>query len=168
MNDLEVRIVKLEPMRVASALGFGPSPETVAWNKIVAFIKSQGWLDELESFRFFGFNNPDPSPGSPNYGYEQWITVGPDVEGMDDIKIIDFPAGSYAVARCEGLSSIGSVWRQLVNWHEDSQYTKPSNYYQCLEEVLNPSVFITREGNFVETQEAHEGVIFDLYLPVSE
>ena len=31
MSDLEVRIVKLEPMRVVSFLGFGESPEELAW-----------------------------------------------------------------------------------------------------------------------------------------
>lgn len=167
MNDLEVKIVKLEPMRVASALGFGLSPEPIAWEKIISFVKSKGWLANLESHRFFGFNNPSPSPGSPNYGYEQWITVGPDVQGSDEVKIIDFPGGSYAVARCEGISNIGKVWGQLVAWHEDTQDQKPPNYYQCLEEVINPSAFITPDGEFQESEEAHEQVVFHLYLPVT-
>ena len=25
--------------------------------------------------RLFGYNNPDPTPGSSNYGYDVWITV---------------------------------------------------------------------------------------------
>ena len=33
MSDLDVRIVKLEPVRVASFHGFGESPEDEAWNK---------------------------------------------------------------------------------------------------------------------------------------
>ncbi len=33
MNELEVRIVRLEPMRVASAQGFGQNPEEIAWSK---------------------------------------------------------------------------------------------------------------------------------------
>jgi len=168
MNDLTIRIVKLEPLRVATALGFGPSPEPLAWEKIIGFLKTQDWLGDLESHRFFGFNNPNPSPGSPNYGYEQWVTVGPEVEAGDDIKIIDFPGGTYAVARCEGLADIGKIWKQLVTWHEDSPYEKPPNFYKCLEEVLNPGVFITPEGDFIETEAAYNGVIFDLYLPVAE
>jgi DNA gyrase inhibitor GyrI len=168
MNNLTVRIVKLEPMRVATALGFGPSPEPLAWDKIINFMKANDLLDDLESLRFFGFNNPNPSPGSPNYGYEQWVTVGPEVDAGDDIKIINFPGGTYAVARCEGLADIGNIWKQLVAWHEDSPYEKSPNYYQCLEEVLNPAVFITPDGESVEDEESYDAVIFDLYLPVAE
>ena len=78
MGELDVRIVKLEPMRVASAYGFGTSPEEEAWGKLLAWARAKDLLNE--DVRFFGFNNPNPSPGSPNYGYEQWMTVGQDVE----------------------------------------------------------------------------------------
>ena len=64
MSDLKVRIVQMEPMRVASAHGFGTNPEEQAWNKILAFAKDKGI--DTEEARFFGFNNPNPSPGSPN------------------------------------------------------------------------------------------------------
>jgi hypothetical protein len=107
MSDLDVRIVEMEPIRVASALGFGETPELLAWNKILAYAKAKG-LDTAAA-RFFGFNNPDPSPGSPNYGYEQWMTVGPGVEGEGEVTIKEIPARRYAVAHCEGLSTIGQV-----------------------------------------------------------
>jgi DNA gyrase inhibitor GyrI len=154
MGELEVRIVELEPMRVASAHGFGQSPELEAWDKILAFARSKG-LD-LGKARFFGFNNPNPSHGSPNYGYDQWITVDPDVEAEGDIQIIDFPGGRYAVARCEGLSVIGEAWRQLALWFEDSPYKKLPHYGQCLEELLtSPDVL-------------YEEYVFDLYLAIAE
>ena len=86
MSELEVRIVQLEPMRVASAYGFGESPEDVAWTKLKTWMKET--LINPEEHRFFGFNNPNPSPGSPKYGYEQWITVGPEVEPTDDLRIL--------------------------------------------------------------------------------
>ena len=80
MDKLEVRIIQLEPMRVASTHGFGASPETLTWDKLTVWAKERGlWPGETPR-RFFGFNNPDPSPGSPNYGYETWMTVGPEVE----------------------------------------------------------------------------------------
>ena len=78
--DEQVRIVRLEPMRVACASGFGPSPEGEAWDTLIGWAKSQGLLDDLDALRFFGYNNPDPSPGSPNYGYDQWVTAGPDAK----------------------------------------------------------------------------------------
>jgi len=63
MSELEVRVITLEPMRVASAYGFGEQPETQAWTKILAWASSQGYED-LSKHRFFGFNNPNPSPAA--------------------------------------------------------------------------------------------------------
>jgi DNA gyrase inhibitor GyrI len=156
MNDLEVRIVRLEPMRVASAHGYGQTPEIVAWNKTLAFAGAHGLLDRPGGHRFFGFNNPNPSPGSPNYGYEQWITVGPDVEGDEEVTIKEIPGRLYAVLRCEGIDNIGQAWRHLVTWFEDSAYQKPSYYYQGLEELLVPPDL------------PYEDYVFDLYLPIAE
>ena len=154
MSEFEVRIVQMEPMRVASALGFGESPEPLAWEKILAFAESKG-LD-LATARFFGFNNPNPSPGSPNYGYEQWITVGPDVEGEGDVTIKEIPARRYAVARCQGLDTIGEDWRKLALWFEESPHQKPSHWHECLEELLTPP------------DAPYEEYVFDLYLPLAE
>ena len=39
MSDNDVQIVRLEPMRVASAYGFGESPELEAWEKILDFAR---------------------------------------------------------------------------------------------------------------------------------
>jgi effector-binding domain-containing protein len=154
MSELNVRIVRMEPMRVASAHGFGASPEEEAWNRILAFAESKG-LDQ-KGARFFGFNNPNPSPGSPNYGYEQWMVVGPEVAGEDEITIKEIPARTYAVLGCEGLHVIGERWQQLVTWFEDSPYRKPPHYYQCLEELLTaPDAPL-------------EEYAFDLYLPIAE
>jgi DNA gyrase inhibitor GyrI len=151
VSDIEVRIVRLDPMRVASAQGFGESPEGIAWEKILKFADAKG-IDR-ESARFFGFDNPVPSPGSPNYGYEQWITVGPDVEPEGDIRIIDFTGGLYAVTRCK-LPRIGEAWKQLVIWREDSKYRRA--HHQSLEEGLSPY------GT------AFEDIVMDIYLPIAE
>ncbi len=154
MSDLDVRIVRMEPMRVASAHGFGTNPEEQAWNKILAFADAKG-LDRGTA-RFFGFNNPSPSPGSPNYGYEQWMTVGPDVGPEGEVIIKEIPARMYGVTRCEGLSNIGEVWRQLVLWFEDSAYRQPPHWHECLEELLTPPGV------------PYEEYVFDLYLPIAE
>jgi effector-binding domain-containing protein len=153
MNELDVRIVQMEPMRVASAHGFGTTPELEAWNKILTFAKDKG-IDTGEA-RFFGFNNPNPSPGSPNYGYEQWMTVGPDVEADGEITIKEIPARQYAVRRCEGLDTITKDWQELVLWFEDSPYKKPAHWCECLEELLTPPSSLFEE------------YVFDLYLPIA-
>lgn len=153
MSDLEVRIVRLEPMRVASASGFGASPEDQAWNKLLGWAGRKGLLDDLKGRRFFGYNNPDPSPGSPNYGYDQWMTVGPEEEPEGEVKIKEFPGGLYAVLRCEGIPN-PPIWEQLVMWREDSPYKRAN--HQWLEECLTPP------GTPLEK------MVFDLYLPIAE
>lgn len=156
MSGFQVQIVELEPIRVASAHGFGESPEGQAWDKLLAWAEPQGLLKDRQAVRFFGFNNPSPSPGSPNYGYDQWMTVGPDVEAKGEVEIKEFPGGLYAVARCEGLDNIGQVWQRLVTWREDSPYDK--GHHQWLEEFLSP----------LEVMDQPDEYVFDLYLPIVE
>ena len=154
MGELEVRIVELEPMTVASAHGFGESPELIANEKILAWARSKGFLDNIENHRFFGFNNPNPSAGSPNYGYDCWMTVDPSVEPEGDINIIEFSGGLYAVTRCKGVSTITATWHKLVEWREDSKYKYAEN--QWFEELFNP------------LEPDIEKYVFDLYMPIAE
>ena len=156
MSDLTVRIVTLEPMRVASAHGFGESPEHQAWEKLIAWARPTGLLKDPEAHRIFGFNNPSPSPGSPNYGYDFWIVVGPEVEPTGDVEIVDFRGGLYAVARCQSVGNIGTVWQQLVDWREGSTYQHGG--HQWLEEHIGP----------VEELQDEEAMVLDLYLPIAE
>ena len=150
MSNLDVRIVNLEPMHVAAAYGFGTNPEEQAWNKLLAWLKAKGV--DAKAQRFFGFNNPSPSAGSPNYGYEQWVITGSEVEADGEIKIKDFSGGLYAVTRCK-LSHIGEVWQQLAAWRESSRYQ--AGQHQWLEEGLTPPI-----DGFSEEAE------LDLYLPI--
>ena len=152
MTELSVRIVKLEPMVVASAYGFGDQPELQAWETLLTWAKSRGF--KFKDHRFFGFNNPNPSPGSPNYGYEQWMTVSPGEKPTGEIEIKEFSGGLYAVTRCEGLQHITQIWKQLVVWREESKYQEAPN--QWLEECFTPEA--TRLEDFV----------FDLYAPIIE
>ena len=79
--------------------------------------------DDPARHRIFGFNNPDPSPGSPNYGYELWIVIDAAVETDDTVGRLTFEGGRYAVARCavpEGdYDVIGQTWQRLVKWREE-------------------------------------------------
>ena len=153
MADIEVRIVTLEPMRVASAYGFGEQPELQAWSKILTWAKSQGYED-LSKHRFFGFNTPNPSPGSPNYGYEQWITIDEEAEPGEGIEFKDFSGGLYAVTHCEDLHHISDIWMQLAVWREESKYREA--HHQWLEECFTPEA------------ERLEDYVFDLYAPITE
>jgi len=156
MSKLQVQIVHLEPLRVASALGFGASPEPLAWAQILAFASARGLLGK-PGVRFLGFNNPSPSCGSPNYGYEQWITVGPQVQGAGEVEVKEFPGGLYAVARCHGVPEIGPTWQALLAWLEDSPYRQGP--HQWLEECLDPPR---------DPAASFDDILFDLYLPLVE
>ena len=157
MSELDVRIVKLDPMRVASFWGFGESPEAEAWEKALAWAEPRGLPDDPEKHPVFGFDNPGPSAGSPNYGYEVWIAVDPDAVPEGDARILGFDGGLYAVTRCEvpkgQLDVIGTTWKRLVTWREDSRYK--CGTHQWLEESLPLDLPDTE-------------FVLDLYLPIAE
>ncbi len=157
MSDIEVRIVKLPPMRVACVNGFGGSPEEMAFDKLKAWATAHNLLDK--SYRLFGYNNPDPSPGSPNYGYDVWITVGESIQADEEARLLEFPGGLYAVTRLQVNnpgSDIPDTWQKLVKWMENSKY-QPGRH-QWLEEHIGPLDEMGGEQPFT----------LDLHLPIAE
>ena len=158
MSSLDVRIVKLEPMRVAGVWAFGESPETEAHEKLRAWAGPKGLLADPKKHRIFGFNNPNPSAGSPKYGYEVWITASRDVEPEGDVRIGDFSGGLYAVTRCdvpagEAGSVIPATWQKLASWRKDNHHKRGT--HQWLEETIPAAL---------------PGIDFvlDLYHPIAE
>jgi DNA gyrase inhibitor GyrI len=155
-NGTEIRIVTLPAMRMASVHGFGQSPELLAWEKLEAWAAPQGYLDDREAHPIFGFNNPNPSPGSPNYGYEFWMKVGPEEEPAGDVRIVDVDGGLYAVLRCSVHANpdteIPQAWQRLVSWREQSAYRRGT--HQWLEAHL-------------AVDEPGEHFTLDLYLPIA-
>lgn len=154
MTQLKVDIVELPAMRVASALGFGTEPEMQASTMIHEFAKKAGIELDFNKIRMYGFDNPSPSAGSPNYGYEFWLPVDESVEAIAPIQIKQFTGGTFASTRFTGLSNIGRVWKELVAWVEDSSYAFGPNSCQCLEKNDTPF------------EQDPEKWTFDLYLPV--
>ncbi len=156
MSEFQVRIVRLEPTRVASVHGFGTSPEDQAWEKLAAWAKPKGF--DLKGHRIFGFNNPNPTPASPNYGYEFWMTVGPEVQPEGEVEIKDFPGGLYAVTRCEVKNAPGDTipacWSQFVLWRENSPYQMGT--HQWLEEHIGQDTSLDSNWDL------------DLYMPIAE
>lgn len=158
MREDDVRLVELPAMRVASALGYGTEPERQAAELIVGFAKAIGIKPGDPAYRTFGFNNPNPTPGSPHYGYEMWLVLDPTAPAPrmpEGITIKQIPTSKYAVTRFTGLSNIGRTWRNLVAWFEDSPYTRPPNWFTCLEENTTP------------TEPDPERWVFDLFLPIA-
>ncbi|HEX5943392.1 MAG TPA: GyrI-like domain-containing protein [Anaerolineales bacterium] len=157
MDDLNVRIVNLPPMRVACVNGFGEGPEGMAFDKMKTWAEANNLIGR--QYRLFGYNNPNPSPGSPNYGYDVWITVDESVQADEEARIIEFPGGLYAVTRIgvkEPGDDIPSTWQKLVKWMESSKYRH--GRHQWLEEHIGPLEEMGGELPFT----------LDLFLPVTE
>jgi DNA gyrase inhibitor GyrI len=157
MTDLEPRIVTLDPMRVATARAVSEAPERDAWEKIRAYAEPRGLLDNLDHHPVFGFNNPNPSAGQKEYGYEFWIRVDPEIEPQSEIEIKDFPGGRYAVTTCRLVSdpdgSVPEIWKKLWEWVQSSSYSWRKTHE--LEKLNDPNA-------------PEEEMVLDLYLPIED
>ena len=156
MSELEVQIQTLPPMCVAVAQAVGPSPEGAAWGKLAAWAEPRGLLDNMEEHPVFGFNNPSPTKGQTEYGYEFWIRIESDMQ-VDDIKTIEFPGGTYAVTTCkvigDPLGPVPKVWQMLSKWVQASSHRRRRTHE--LEHVINPGA-------------PESELVLELYLPIEE
>ena len=160
MNDIIIRIVKLESMRVAYYRAIGINPEESALKTLRAWGDPKGFYSNPAKHYHFGYNNPPPSnPGDSKgeYGYECLISVGPNVESEGEIKIKEIPGGLYAVARCQGAEMIYQTWMYLFNeWLMTSQFEFDEDNIPGLEEFITP------------LEPMQNKWILDLYLPIRE
>lgn len=147
----DVRIIKLHPMRVAWYRAESADPETDAWNGLYPWVRENG-LDQLFTTRYFGFNNPSPTPGKPVYGYEVWVTVTDEVKESGEIKIKTFPGGLYAVTNTHG-HDIGETWQKLNRWVKENSYAMGN--HQWLEEHI-----------VIDENSWGPGMQLDLYHPI--
>ena len=152
MSKETIQVVKVAPMRVASAWAFGPQPEAEAWQLLQAWAQPRGLLQP--DARIFGFNNPNPAHGSPNYGYELWLAIDATVEPApgDSIRVVDFAGGLYAVIEADVTGdfnvTIPAAWRTL-----DAQVAE--------------SAFHTGAHQWLE-QHTADGTPFAFYYPIVE
>ena len=155
-QKIDVRVVRLEPMRVACVNGYGDGPESIAFNKMRAYVKAAGLDTDGKQHRFFGYNNPNPSAGSPNYGYDVWVTVDPDAQPEEGVRMIDFPGGLYAVTSIRPVTGeeIPGAWQKLALWRENSRYR--GSKHQWLEEHIG------------DIEKSFPDLTLDLYLPMAE
>lgn len=57
---MQVDLVTLATMRVASVRAFSETPERDAWEKLCAWAKPKMLLKDSAKYPVFGFNNPNP------------------------------------------------------------------------------------------------------------
>ncbi len=163
LDPSRVSIVELPPFRVASCTGFGQGPEDIAWQGLLDWMRAAGLSPRAG--RFFGFNNPNPMPGNPNYGYEQWLVLEDEkmraLNAGGNVVIKDFAGGLFAVTRHRGsLELLPRTWGSLMLWAESSAYERSSR--QWMEECLSPLI-LDAPANATQS---FEDMVFDIYMPV--
>jgi DNA gyrase inhibitor GyrI/DNA-binding transcriptional ArsR family regulator len=144
IENLRIEIKNLPPMRIASARVISKTPEQDTWKKLEQFATPLGLLTDFKNARVFGFNNPDPIKGQPEYGYEFWIQVDSSVKPVEGISIKEFPGGLYATAKCNLRDELASgfieqhgimeAWFLLNKWVQNSIYE--AGNHQWLERML--------------------------------
>ncbi|XEO76710.1 hypothetical protein WKT22_01736 [Candidatus Lokiarchaeum ossiferum] len=161
MNKFPVKIVSLPPMKVASVRAISPTPENDAWTKLEKYAIKHNLLENHELHPIYGFNNPDPTQGQKEYGYEFWIRVDSFTQSEKDVIIKEIPSALYAVKECNLFeesqsdffkkNGILESWSQLFHWVEESEYQRGTHQY--LEKSLNP-------GHDIEE------LILELHMPI--
>lgn len=152
MQGIDVRVVKIKPMRIAVSHAFSKTPEKDSITVLIEWAKPKGLLDDPSKYLWFGHNNPPPSPNLKEYGYDSILTIGPEIEPDKNIQVKEIAGGLYAVIRTN-LKNIGKMWEWLYKWVNNSEYTIAGH---GLEEFLNP------------LESSVDNYIFDLWLPIKE
>lgn len=137
---LNVRLIQLPPMTVASFRYEGPEPEDHAQAMLADFIREGRLYDVKPDSRVFGFNSPNPLPDREYYGYEYWVTIPPDMDVPAPGVRKSMPGGLYAAHGMEFPNF--HEWQWLSDWVENSAEWQgcpgePENMFGLLEEHLN-------------------------------
>jgi DNA gyrase inhibitor GyrI len=152
MSKFDVQIVRMEPMRVACVCVVSASPEREAWERLKAWAEPGGFLRDPRKHPLFGFNNPGPTAGGKEYGYEFWLCIDPETEPGDAVEVKEFAGGRYAMTTHHGHSD-PRVWRQLWDWVQGSPYRwRKTHELERIHDPLAPE----------------KDVVFDLYLPIED
>ncbi|MHA2100713.1 MAG: AraC family transcriptional regulator [Candidatus Kariarchaeaceae archaeon] len=158
MKNFECKIVELDPMKVVSIRVISKTPEDDAWKKMKSWAEPLGLLNDLEKHPVYGFNNPNPTPGKEEYGYEFWIKIEPDMKIDENIETKQFEGGLFAVAPSKLIEDIDSdgilkTWKNLITWVNDNEEYEIVKNVPCLEKARNPDVGM-------------DELILDLYEPI--
>jgi DNA gyrase inhibitor GyrI len=131
---MEVNIKRIEQNRFASFYGFGKQPEEEAMNKLVNWCKKRNIAIDDNKNIIFGFNNPNPIPESPEYGYEFWLKVDKNERPEEDVRVVEYHGGNYAVTECVGAQNMLQSWQALYKWCVDNKYK--IGHHQALERIV--------------------------------
>ncbi len=136
-STMDVRIERLEPMRVAFVRHIGPyNQASEAWEKLCTRLGSEGLLGG--DVRFVGVCYDDPEVTTPeNVRYDACVTVDEDFEGQADLGVQTIGGGEYAVVTHFGpYEGLGRTYAELYGrWMP--QHGRQPRSEPCLEFYLN-------------------------------
>ena len=166
LTKLNVRIVQIPPITVASYHFIGENPEETVGNVISKFAKDVNLYEIKPDAKLYGFNHPDPCETGEPHGYEDWVTIPEDMEVPAPLVKKQFAGGLYAAHTIKFPNF--HEWNSLADWVKNSD-KYDANYspkggkimHGCLEDHLN-WVYANHLGwpeNFIDGQ-------IDLLLPV--
>ena len=131
------------------------------------FVKENNLCKVKPDLRHFGFNNPNPSPntpeGMPDHGYEIWVTIPEDMAVPEPFTKKFLKGGLYAAH----MIKMGNFheWEWLDEWVNNNDTYEP-NWGDpicmdgCLEEHLNYINNVNNEGFQLENMQ------LDLLAPI--
>ena len=139
---MEVNIKKIEPSRFASFYGFGKQPEEEAMNKLIKWCEKRKITIDDHKNVIFGFNNPNPVPESIEYGYEFWLKVNETERPEEDVRLIEYHGGNYAITECIGAQNMFQTWQGLYKWCLDNKYK--IGHHRALERIVENMMDINK------------------------
>ena len=161
----EIRIERLNSLRVAFFYSFAENPEEDAWQNALIWLKNKKLLENFSDIRVFGRNiypTEDPEP----HGYAYHITISPNFQIEKNLNVSIIPGGLYAILSCKGFEDLIKNWPKLWKWVNNSNYkyigeTKSELGYELgYEEIVNWHEFFI-EGKNVE-------ILFNLMIQLFE
>ncbi len=152
--------------RVVGVYAFGEEPESKSHEIMHAFFGAVDLdEDEMSRHRIFGFNNPDPSPGSVRYGYEHWITINDSFSLPSNapagVSIKEMKGGLYASLESRGIPN-PVKWGGVVKWINGREYQYDGSRQWLEEIVLNETAMLNVLGKQTDPDE----LVFNLTSPI--
>ena len=162
----DVRIVCLPPATVAASHYIGKDPEHNAGKLLDKFVRESGLCKIKPDLRHYGFNHPNPSNNSPDYGYEMWITIPDDMEVPEPLVKKRFDGGLYAAH----MIYMGNLheWEWLCNWVFTDNTKYESNWLddggECMDGLLEEHINYINHVDLEQTEP--DDMQLDLLFPI--
>ncbi len=145
-SKMDIRIIYLPPVTVASSQFIGENPEDNAGEQLNSFIENSKLFEIKKDSRVYGFNNPSPKKDQQFYGYEFWVTIPDDMQVNAPLEVKKFEGGLYA-AHCIKMGDFHE-WKSFCeciknNEEYEIEHRDPLGMNGCLEEHLNAFSYYT-------------------------